>query len=79
MGTEKYGTHRHTDTQTYRHTTESWGREGCTFLMGNMSAYLGQSVYFTGQTQVKIKLQQLLMQGERSEVWWAHFPKGNEA
>jgi hypothetical protein len=47
--------------------------------MGNVSAYLGQSVYFTGQTQVKIKLQQLLMQGERSEVWWAHFPKGNEA
>jgi hypothetical protein len=42
------------------------------FLMGNVSAYLGQSVYFTGQyeekTQVEIKLQQLLMQGERSEV-----------
>jgi hypothetical protein len=60
VGTEKYGTHRHTDTQTYRHTTESWGREGCTFLMGNVSAYLSQSVYFIGQykekTQVKIKL-----------------------
>jgi hypothetical protein len=50
-------THRCIDIQ-----QKSWGREGCTFLMGNMSAYLSQSVYFTGQykekTQVKIKLQQ---------------------
>jgi hypothetical protein len=45
-----------------RQKTESWGREGCTFLMGNMSVYLSQGVYFIGQykekTQVKIKLQQ---------------------
>jgi hypothetical protein len=36
---------------------KNWGWEGCTFLMGNMSAYLSQSVYFIGQykekTQVK--------------------------
>jgi hypothetical protein len=36
------------------------GREGCTFLMGNVSTYLSQSVYFIGQykekTRVKIKL-----------------------
>jgi hypothetical protein len=42
--------------------TQSWGQEGCLFLVGYMSAYLSQSVYFIGQykemTQVKIKLQQ---------------------
>jgi hypothetical protein len=50
----------HTNIQTYNIKQKSWGREGCTFLMGNVSAYLSQSVYFIGQykekTQVKIKL-----------------------
>jgi hypothetical protein len=47
----------HTD---IKHKTECCNREDCTFLMGNMSSYLSQSVYFIGQykekTQVKIKL-----------------------
>jgi hypothetical protein len=47
-------------TQTYRHKTEKWDREGYTFLVGDVSTYLSQSVYFIGQykekTQVKIKL-----------------------
>jgi hypothetical protein len=51
--------------------------------MGKVSADLSQSVYFIGQykekTQVKIKLQQFLMQGKRNEFWWANFPKANEA
>jgi hypothetical protein len=51
--------------------------------MGNMSIYLSQSAYFIGQykekTWVIIKLSQFLMQGERNEVWWANFPKANEA
>jgi hypothetical protein len=51
--------------------------------MGNVSADLSQSIYFIGQykekTQVKIKLQKFLMQGDRNEVWWADFPKANEA
>jgi hypothetical protein len=34
-------THRHTDMQ-----QKSWCWEGCTFLMGNVSTYLSQSVYF---------------------------------
>jgi hypothetical protein len=50
--------------------------------MGNVSSYLSQSVFLIGQykekTQVKIKLLQFLMQGERHEVWWANFPKANE-
>jgi hypothetical protein len=49
----------HTDIQT-KHKTERWDRKDCTFLMGNVSAYLSQNVYFIGQykekTQVKIKL-----------------------
>jgi hypothetical protein len=53
------------------------------FLMGNVSTNLSQSVYFIGQykekTQVKIKLQQFLIQGKRNEVWWANFPKAIEA
>jgi hypothetical protein len=52
-------------------------------LVGNVSTYLSQSVYFIGQykekTQVKIKLQQFLIQGKRNEVWWANFPKAIEA
>jgi hypothetical protein len=48
----------------YRHKTEKWDREGYMFLVGNVKAYLRQSVYFIGQckekTQVKIKLQQFL-------------------
>jgi hypothetical protein len=51
--------------------------------MGNVSAYLSQSVYCIrsgqGKTQVKIKLLQFLLQGERNEVWWANFPKAKEA
>jgi hypothetical protein len=47
----------HTDIQ-----TENWDREDYTFLVGNVSTYLSQSVYFIGQykkkTQVKIKLPQ---------------------
>jgi hypothetical protein len=42
--------------QTYRHTEiqqRSWGREGCMFLMGNVSAYLSQSVYFIRSVQGK--------------------------
>jgi hypothetical protein len=50
-------THRHTDIK-----QKSWGQEGYTFLVGNMSTYLSQRVYFIGQykekTQVKVKLQQ---------------------
>jgi hypothetical protein len=46
--------------QTYNTKQKSWGWEDCTFLMGNVSAYLSQSGYFIGQykekTQVKIKL-----------------------
>jgi hypothetical protein len=45
----------HTDIQ-----QKIWGWEGCMFLMGNVTAYLSQSLYFIGQykekTQVKIKL-----------------------
>jgi hypothetical protein len=52
-------------------------------LMGHVSAYLSQSVYFNRsvqeKTQVKIKLYQFLMQGKRNEVWWDNFPKANEA
>jgi hypothetical protein len=65
-GWEQWGMRNktHTDIQTYRRKTEKWYREGCMFLMGKVSAYLSQSVYFIGQykekTQVKIKLQQLL-------------------
>jgi hypothetical protein len=40
-------------TQTYRHKTECWGQEGYTFLMGHMSAYLSQSVYFIRLVQGK--------------------------
>jgi hypothetical protein len=51
--------------------------------MGNVSTYLSQSVYFIGQykekTQVKIKLQQFLMQGKRNKFWWANFPTSIEA
>jgi hypothetical protein len=51
-------------TQTCRHKTEKWDRECYTFLVGNVSAYLSQGIYFIGQykekTQVKIKLQQFL-------------------
>jgi hypothetical protein len=53
---------RHDHTQTYRYKTEKWDWEGYTFLVGNVTAYLSQSVYCIGQykekTQVKIKLQQ---------------------
>jgi hypothetical protein len=51
--------------------------------MGNMSTYVSQCVYFIGQykekTQVKISLNNSLIQGKRNEVWWANFPKVNEA
>jgi hypothetical protein len=51
-------------TQTYKHKTDKWDPERYTFLVGNVKAYLRQSVYFIGQykekTQVKIKLQQFL-------------------
>jgi hypothetical protein len=51
--------------------------------VGYVSAYLSQSVYFIGQykkkAQVKIKLQQFLMQGKRNEVWWTNFPKAIKA
>jgi hypothetical protein len=50
-------THRHTDIK-----TQTWVQKDCMFLVGYMSAYLNQSVYFIGQykemNQVKIKLQQ---------------------
>jgi hypothetical protein len=45
---EKKDTHRHTD---IKHKTEGWDQEGCTFLMGNVSAYLSQSVYFYRSVQ----------------------------
>jgi hypothetical protein len=38
----------HTDIQ-----QKSWVWEGCTFLMGNVSAYLSQSVYFNRSVQGK--------------------------
>jgi hypothetical protein len=59
---ERWGTRNktHADIQTYNIKHRSWGREGCMFLMGNVSTYLSQSVYFIRQykekTQVKIKL-----------------------
>jgi hypothetical protein len=51
--------------------------------MGNMSTYLSQSVYFIrsvqGKGSGKNQALTILVQGERNEVWWANFPKGNEA
>jgi hypothetical protein len=51
--------------------------------MGNMSAYLSQSVYFNRSVQGKDsgKNQALTIpeQGERNEVWWANCPEANEA
>jgi hypothetical protein len=41
-------THRHTDIQ-----QKSWGWEGGTFMMGNVSAYLSHSVYFIRSVQGK--------------------------
>jgi hypothetical protein len=43
-------THRHTDIK-----QKSWGQEDCTFLVGNVSAYLSQSVYFNRSVQGKGK------------------------
>jgi hypothetical protein len=50
MGKEKK---THTDIQTYNIKQKSWGWEGCTFLMGNVSAYLSQNVYFNRSAQGK--------------------------
>jgi hypothetical protein len=42
--------------------TQNWCWESCMFLVGYVSAYLSQTVYFIGQykemNQVKIRLQQ---------------------
>jgi hypothetical protein len=43
-------THKHADIQ---HKTEHWYREDCMFLMGNVSTYLSQSVYFIRSVQGK--------------------------
>jgi hypothetical protein len=40
----------HTDID-IKHKTEVWDWEGCMILMGNVSAYLGQSVYFNRSVQ----------------------------
>jgi hypothetical protein len=53
------------------------------FLVGNVSAYLSQSVYFIrsvqGKDSGKNQALTFLMQSERNEVWWANYPKANEA
>jgi hypothetical protein len=43
-GSDRNEKQRHTDIK-----TQSWGRETCTFLVGYVSTYLSQSVYFIGQ------------------------------
>jgi hypothetical protein len=57
MGNRNKDTHRQKDKQ-------NWGLEGCMFLVGYVSTYPSQSVYFIGQykeiNQVKFKLQQFL-------------------
>jgi hypothetical protein len=50
VGDEKKDTHNHKYT---KHKTEIWVQEDCTFLMGNVSTYLSQSVYFIRSVQGK--------------------------
>jgi hypothetical protein len=68
---------------THRHKTESWGWEEWVLLVGYVSTYLSQSIYFIGQykkkTQVKIKLQQFLGLSKRNEFCWANFSRAMEA
>jgi DNA mismatch repair protein MutH len=52
-------------TQTYRHKTENWDREGYTFLVGNVSTCLSQSIYFIGQYKEKAQVK-----NQASTVLW---------